>query len=191
MRSNYNSNPGFTKPMKSHLVLILLIFNFTNAYSQGTVKFFTNLAGGNQIPPNGSTGDGEGEFTLSGNSLSFLFSGVVLFQDFATPTDITINGPANSSSTASVLFDLGAPNVFLIQPPPGRGYSLQGVVNNLTGSQINDLCSGLWYANIFTASGNFPDGEIRGQITPVPEPATTWLLVAGMFCLVNRVQPRR
>jgi hypothetical protein len=40
--------------------------------------------------------------------------------------------------------------------------------------QLNDS---LWYVNIHTST--FGGGEIRGQIIPVPEPATTGLLTAG------------
>lgn len=172
------------------LILVLVVGFCSNDFAQGTVQFEVVLSGANEIPANPSLGDGEAQFTLTGSSFTFLFGGVVTFQDFATPIDITINGPANSSSSAPVLFDLGAPKVFLIQPPPGRGYGLQGVVDNLTSPQINDLLAGKWYANIFTDSGNFPGGEIRGQITPVPEPSITFLFMGAVFFPVAKRSPR-
>jgi hypothetical protein len=39
--------------------------------------------------------------------------------------------------------------------------------------QVSQLQSGLWYVNIHSTT--FGGGEIRGQIIPVPEPATVML----------------
>jgi hypothetical protein len=48
----------------------------------------------------------------------------------------------------------------------------------LTSQQISDLNGGDLYANIQTATYSTP-GEIRGQITGVPEPVTMTLMGVG------------
>jgi hypothetical protein len=166
--------------MKNILFILFTLASLASVEAQGILQFTVNFSGANEVPPNGSTGDGSGTLTLNAATLDYLFSGTVFFQGGAQPTDITINGPAATGSIASVLFDLGVPNIFAIQPPPGVAYSLQGTINSLTGTQISDLENGLWYVNIFTSSGDYPDGEIRGQITPVPEPSALALLGLGI-----------
>lgn len=177
--------------MKTILTVAALIGGLTGALAQGTLQFDVNLSGANEVPPNSSPGNGSGTLTLSGSTLDYLFSGTVDFQGGAQPTDITINGPAAAGSVASVLFDLGAPTTFVIQPPPGEGYSLQGTLNNLTGTDMSDLENGLWYVNVFTSSGDYPGGEIRGQITPVPEPSAFALLSLSGLVLLFWRQNRR
>ena len=61
-----------------------------------------------------------------------------------------------------------------------------GVFNamfDLTGNAtlVNGLNSGLAYVNIHSAT--FPAGEIRGQISVVPEPSTVLLMACGMIAL--------
>jgi len=52
-------------------------------------------------------------------------------------------------------------------------------------TQMNQLNSGMWYVNIHTSgTGGFPEGEIRGQILPVPEPSTLVLGALGLGGLV-------
>ncbi len=64
-------------------------------------------------------------------------------------------------------------------PPYPVGYAFVGSVGNLGASEINDLLAGLWYLNV-----DMPGGAIRGQILPLPEPATWSLLVSGAASLV-------
>lgn len=54
----------------------------------------------------------------------------------------------------------------------------------LTNPQEADLFAQLYYINIH--SNTFGAGEIRGQMTPVPEPATMIALGAGVLALVRR-----
>jgi hypothetical protein len=139
------------------------------------------------VPPNGSPGSGSGTFTLNGTTLSYDFNGSLSFQGGAQPTDATVNGPANTGSTALVLFDLGAPLITVPNPPSPGGYEFQGAINNLTGPEISDLENGLWYVNVYTSSGNFPGGEIRGQITVAPEPSALAVLgLSGLMMLFRR-----
>ena len=162
--------------MKTILTLTLLIGGLAGALAQGTLQFDVNLDGANEVPATGSTRTGLGNLTLNGTSLDY----TVDFSSTAdAPTDVTINGSANTGSAAPVLFDVGAP--FLLVPNPGLyHWAVTGTINNLTGTQINDLENGLWYVNFFSSSSSYPDVEIRGQITPVPEPSDLALLGLGI-----------
>ena len=57
----------------------------------------------------------------------------------------------------------------------------------LTPEEVTDLQSGRWWVAAVTPA--FPDGEIRGQIMPVPEP-DTWVLflcgATGLALVVRR-----
>jgi len=57
----------------------------------------------------------------------------------------------------------------------------------LTEAQESDFLSGLYYVNLHTQT--FASGAIRGQIYPVPEPASLLALGAGLVvCLRRRVR---
>lgn len=172
--------------MKKILLLTFLAVGLARIQAQGTMQFTITLNGANEVPSNNSPGTGSGMFTLNGTDLNYDFGGAVggiIWSD--QPTDATINGPANTDSTAPVLFDLGAPDFSYPFPPVPDGsynYYFQGTINinNLTGTQIADLENDLWYVNVYTSSGNYPGGEIRGQIASVPEPSALALLGLGI-----------
>ena len=57
----------------------------------------------------------------------------------------------------------------------------------ITAAQVSQLQGGLFYMNVH--DGTFPGGEIRGQLTLVPEPST-WALfglgAGGLLCWTRR-----
>ena len=157
------------------LSLVLLTSSVAGAFAQSTLQFSVNLNGANEVPPNSSAYVGSGFVTLdlSNDLLSY---GVGMNSPYFQPTSAGIYGPASATQTGSLIFDMG--NYILSANPPSLNY-LGGF--SVTPQQISDLGNGLWYVN-FTSS-TFPNGEIRGQILPVPEPSTFALLGAGLALL--------
>ncbi len=165
------------------LVFTLLACAVQPAQAQGTIQFKAILTSSSEVPSNNDPTIGRGTFTLDANSLSFLV-------DVPAVTFISVSGyiqgPALPGSTGPIIFDLGGPTfkggstfgdppVYRFaspaSPPFGAGPFL------LSAAQINEFESGLWYVNV--TSFNLPDGQVRGQILPVPEPSALALLGLG------------
>lgn len=132
-----------------------------------------------ESPPNASPGFGSftgtlddvtGAITLTGS-----FSGLV-----APATAAHIHGPALPGVNGPVILPLTVSNA-TAGTVTGNGV--------FTPTQVANLLSGLHYVNIHT--GAFPGGEIRGQITAVPEPGTMAALGLGAVALLRRRKARR
>jgi hypothetical protein len=59
----------------------------------------------------------------------------------------------------------------------------------LDATMLSDLRAGLWYVEITSAA--YPNGEIRGQIVPVPEPSVFALLCLSGLALWVFAQSRQ
>jgi len=171
-------------PMKSIvLILALLACAVQAAQAQGTIQFRAILTGSMEVPSNSDPTIGTGTLTLDGNLLSFRVAvPAVTFISMSA----YIQGPALPGANGSIIFDLGGPTfiggssfgeppkyIFFSPPIPPFGAG----PFPLTDAQINQLESGLWYVNV-TSAGQ-PNGQLRGQILPVPEPSTIALLCLG------------
>jgi hypothetical protein len=132
-------------------------------------------------------GSGTVNLTLSGLSLSLSGS----YSGLTTPITLGhIHGPAIPGVNGSVIYDLfgtgiitgttsGTYNGTVTLIPIVTGYTT-------TAQQITDLNAGLWYLNIHDST--FPGGEIRGQITLVPEPSSLALVGLGIGALALRLR---
>ena len=157
-------------------IATLLAF-VTLAVSVRAAVFVARMDGSEVNPSNRSRGGGgailtvdlrSGAWSLTG-AISNLVSGV---------TGAAIHGPAPVGMNADPLFTLG--HSFQSEGP------LDGA-GRLTAGEYQWLQDGLMYVNIPT--GQYPDGEIRGQLSLVPEPGT-YATVAGLglgaFALYRR-----
>jgi hypothetical protein len=151
--------------------------------AQGTLQFRATLTGSQVVPPHSDPTAALADFWLTGNVLDFYIAVPAI--TFTTDRG-TINGPALPGSLAPVIFDLGG-FVFhsgstLGDPPtyssgsPAIGPFGAGPFT-LTTDQISQLQAGLWYVQI--TSFTMPDGQLRGQILPVPEPSVWGLVGTG------------
>lgn len=163
--------------MKKIVFLAVLISGFSVVQAQ---LFVGTFSGASEVPANGSGGSGSISLSLSGNSLTFT-SGSYTLDTGNTSVAAHIHGPAAPGVDANVLYDLSgnvtlgansgsfSGSVTLTDPAPGTAYTLA--------NQLSDLQSGLWYVNVHSTA--FGGGEVRAQITPVPEPQE-YALVASL-----------
>src|SRR5258705_547182 len=153
--------------MKNILLLSLLLAALGSSLrAQPSFPFDATLNGASEVPPNNSTATGTGSFTLDNDLFTYqIFSPLPFF-----PIGARIHGPAPAGVPADPIFDLSGP-VFVGPGTMGEpgGYSFTGN-RSLNGTEIGQLFAGQWYINVRSAA--FPEGEIRGQIVPVPEPTT-------------------
>jgi hypothetical protein len=147
--------------MKTILFVLTLGGSLAMASAQST--FSIMLDGLQETPPVASPGTGSGTLTLNPDfTITYLitFSGMrgAFMQGH-------IHGPAPIGQS-------GFPLTGLELSAPG---TLSGMTRNFTLMELSYLFQGLTYVNIHTTA--FPNGELRGQILPVPEPTTLALLV--------------
>ena len=136
------------------------------------IHFSNTLTGLQEVPQRATPATGFLTATLDPVSLSFnlnySFTGLL-----GPQTDAHIHrAPPGVSGPVIIPLPLGSPVTFS---------------TTLTSAQANELLSNLWYVNIHSTV--FLPGEIRGQITPVPEPSTYAL--AGVALLGVIVATRR
>jgi plastocyanin len=114
------------------------------------------ISGPAERPPRPSLGKGQGTFFLVGTNLTFniTYSGLLSAADNAH-----IHGPADTADSAGVMRDLVA-----FHDGPLAALGSFGGTMGLTPQQLANVLDGLTYVNIHTP--NFPQGEVRGQITP-------------------------
>jgi len=183
--------------LKGTRPILTLLACALRAQAQGTIQFQATLTGSAEVPANSDPTIATGTFALDANVLSF-------HVDVPAVTFIAqsafIQGPAFPGANAPVIFDLGGPtfrpgNDFGV-PPGYRFFSpFDGTFGagpfTITAEQVSQLESGLWYVNV-TSAGHL-DGQLRGQIVPVPEPSSFALLLsaAGLALFAMRRKAQR
>jgi hypothetical protein len=177
--------------------LILSIFGTllcVNA-SASIIVYTTTLLGSNEVPPTGSSGMGFATVTLDtiANTLKVQesFSGLTgpaaaahihccgpigMNEPVAVPFTTF---PTATSGTFIGTFDLTLAGTYTASFITAEG----GTVSGAEAALIAALASGQTYANIHTAL--YPGGEIRGQLSLAPEPATWGIAGMALYALIR------
>ncbi len=161
-----------------HIYYAVFAVLATMAIAHGQTTYEANLDGLQELPPNSSPGYGYGDFSLNGavltvteGSYSSLLGGAATIRLNDAPAGMT--GPLVASLTLDT---------------PGNTDGTFSGQATLTDAQITDLNNDSFYVNI--TSSVYPGGEIRGQLTAIPEPSTMALSGLGIL-LVIRWRARR
>ncbi|MBC9876926.1 CHRD domain-containing protein [Bradyrhizobium sp. INPA01-394B] len=113
------------------------------------VKLHAELKGGNEVPPNTSSGSGKAEAAF--DTETKLLTYTVTYAGLTGPAlGAHFHGPSEAGKNAGIALPFKS-----TQSP------IQGTAT-LTEAQAADLLAGKWYANIHTAAN--PGGELRGQM---------------------------
>lgn len=183
MMRQQRSRQRRVKSMVASLVVFLLLISGTSV--QAVTIFEATLSGVNETPPNASPAIGFGTFVLNDpmTALSFdidyqgLIGGSIVGAHFH-------NGPAGVAAPIVRGLDItGATS------PNGSFTGVWSVADSqpLTPFLVSELFADRIYFNIHTTV--FPGGEIRGQLTVIPEPSALLLLGSGLVVLALRHRP--
>ncbi len=167
--------------------------------------FVGSLTGANEVPPVPSPGTGLATVVLDSTAqtlqVNATFSGLTSITSAAhihccaplgTNAGVATTVPAfpgfplgvTSGSFSSVVFDLTQPTIY----NPAFVTLQGGTIPLAEAALIAGIENGMTYLNIHTVVN--PGGEIRGQLEPVPEPATL-LLVGTTMAGLGLVRWRR
>jgi hypothetical protein len=119
-----------------------------------TMVFNVQLSGMKAVPSNASTATGTAVVTLDKTTGAVNVAGAFMNLS-SNATGAAIHGPADTGNNAAVLVPLTVPNT--------TAGTVSGT-GTMTSTQMNDMTGGMTYISITTV--NYPDGEIRAQITP-------------------------
>jgi hypothetical protein len=183
-RDGHRGVPRRSELMRIHLQIgaTLAVIAAVTAGANATLWTFNDVMDGAQeVPPTGSLVVGN----VNGTYNDVTNQGVLNATANGFSTSITtshLHGPAGPGATAGTVVTIGA----------GSGGPNNYVVSNfnfaLTEQQEGWLLGGLVYINVHTLQ--FPGGEIRGQLHPVPEPGTAAAIGLGLGALFLRRRRR-
>jgi CHRD domain/PEP-CTERM motif len=184
------------------VVTVLMVFGVAKA---DTLGFTGALSGLQEVPPNGSTGFGAALVTV--DTVTNMLTVNVSFGGLLSPTIAShihcCAGPGANAIVATAVptfpgFPLGVTSGTYLMSfdltlastyNPAFITAHGGTVAQARADFIAGLLAGQTYLNIHTMQ--FPGGEIRGQLQPVPEPASLLLLSSGIIGTIGALRKFR
>ncbi|CAN5711641.1 CHRD domain-containing protein [soil metagenome] len=165
----------------------LLLFSYAATGLASTITYTATLTGSGENPANASTATGFATYSLTGDilTLNLTFSGLS-----APATGAHIHCCVGLGANAPIFVPFAAfpnttsgtyTNTFNLSTFAFTGGGTEAAL-------IAALNTGTAYTNIHDSV--FPGGEIRGQITAVPEPGTLMLLGTGVAGLAGAMRRR-
>jgi CHRD domain-containing protein len=169
--------------MKSKMFLsVALISALYSTTTYANTVYQVHLTPSQEVPPRASSAEGHAELTLLSDNETLQVS--MSFSNLTTPaTAAHIHCCATLGAIAPVVVPFpDFPNTVTGSYSATLLLSNPGVLTNISLNAFMDgLASGLAYVNVHDET--YPEGEIRGQVEPVPIPASVWLLGSGVFGL--------
>ena len=177
------------------LAVVFLVSAFSGVAKADVLTFATVLSGANEVPVVPSPGTGIAtviiDTTTNQMTVNIAFSGLL---GNTTASHIHCCGPVGTNQMVATTtptfpgFPLGVQQgTYLMTFDMTLASSFNPAFitahgNNVTQARA-DLFAGIFAGNAYlnVHSNLFPGGEIRGQLVPVPEPATLSLLLLGLF----------
>ena len=195
-----------TKNLLAALIVSTLMALSANTARSAPVGYIADLSGPAESPPNGSPGFGSAivylDSTLHTMSVDVSFGGLVGTTTaahmhgatavagagtagVATTTPTFTGFPSGvTAGTYSHLFDMTLASSYNPSYVTANG----GTPATAETALFSAIAAGKAYLNIHTSA--FGGGEIRGFLTPVPEPSTLALLGLGGLALVRAARRR-
>ncbi|GAB5382209.1 MAG: hypothetical protein Alis3KO_20730 [Aliiglaciecola sp.] len=180
--------------MKVHLflkLLCILCFSFVSVFANAGLIFTASLSGDQEVPPVATAASGMATAELTGAAGSYVLTYQIDYMDLSSPIiDLAggghfHNAPMGSNGGVVHLFDT-VPFAFLgtTSGSINGDWRFDDAANPLTDVLANELMAGNIYINIHTE--NFRGGELRGQLTMVPEPSMLLLFGACLLAVFRR-----
>ena len=165
--------------MKRTIATFALAAAFSMGIASAQTTYHATLLGVNEVPANASPASGVGTVVL--NAAGTLITVDESWSGLTAPATAShIHGPAPVGMNAPVIF------AFTGVPAATSG-AIPEQTFAITAAQAIQLQGGMFYMNVHDSV--FPGGEIRGQLTLVPEPST-WALfglgAAGLLWSMRR-----
>jgi hypothetical protein len=159
------------------LLLLAACLAIGGAAAQAAIINFTiGGTGAQETPPNASTG---------------VEGGIAAFDSIANTISVSVFFAGLSSPATASHIHVGAPGVpgpvivcFVPFTPAATAGTIIGGPLPFPVANIPDLLAGNTYFNIHDPI--YPGGEVRGQLVPVPEPATIALAGLALSAFVAR-----